>query len=197
MEKTAKTTYEQATRDKVLRHAMRQILWVILLFAPFLIFAVGLALETGPRWCLWPFGLIVLAWLVELNRWVQSATGYEIDAEGIRIVRDSPARDIVIPVGEVISVTRPETRKIDSLYTPHATWFTMRLRGIQVLPTQSEGFITMSPSLWRYNVRAVGLKLYSSVTDAHKLVLIECKDRVYLISPERPDEFVGYVQAMI
>jgi len=73
----------------------------------------------------------------------------------------------------------------------------MRLTGIQVLPTQGESFITMSPSFGRYRVHAIGLKLYSSVTDDGKLVLIECKDRVYLISPERPDEFVGDVHAMI
>jgi hypothetical protein len=114
--------------------------------------AVSIALEMEGRWWLWPMLILVLPWLGDLNRWLRSATGCEINAEGIRIVRDSPARDIVIPVGEVIRLSRPETRKIDSLYTPHATWLTMRLRGIRVLPTQTEGFITMSPGLWRHNV---------------------------------------------
>lgn len=196
MEKAAKTTYEQATRDKVLHRTMRRVLWLMPLFAPVLVFVVGLTLETGCRWCLWPLSLIVVAWLVELNRWVQSATGYESDYGTVRIVRDPPARDIVIPSDEIICISRPSTRKTDSLYRPEASWFTMRLKGIQVLPTQGEGFITMSPSLWRYNVQAIGLKLYSSVTDASKLVLIECKDRSYLISPERPDEFVRDIRVM-
>jgi hypothetical protein len=35
------------------------------------------------------------------------------------------------------------------------------------------------------------------VTDASKLVLIECKDRSYLISPEDPDEFIRDIRVMI
>ena len=195
MENAAKVVYQQAPKDKVLLRTMRQFLWFIPLFLLFMAVSVSVAYEMGGRWWLWPLAALVLPWLPDTWRWLRAATRYEISSVAVRIVRDWPFGDFVIPSESIVSASRPMTRKIDTLYTPSPSYYSMRLKGIAVLTTQDKGFVSITPSFGRYRAPSVGLKLYDCVTDAQSLVLIECQDRSYLISPEHPDEFVQDVQA--
>lgn len=198
MENIAKVVYQQAPKDKVLLRTMRQFLWFIPVVSLFLAVSAGIAYDMGGgRWWLFPLSILVLPWLPDTWRWLRAATRYELSSGTIRVVRDWPFADIIIPTKSIISASRPKTRKIDTLYAPRPGYFTSRLKGIEVLTSQGKGFVSLSPSFGRYRAPSAGLKLYDSVTDAQSLVLIECQDRSYLISPEHPDEFVHDLRRQI
>ena len=115
--------------------------------------------------------LLVLTWM----SWQVAPKRYDLTDDALVIIRAWPFRDISIAVQDIREVKRVE-------FSPWTTMGTLYVGGL----------FSYSGRCWNKQLGG----FYSGITDFKRTVLIVANEK-FVISPERPDEFVGDIDAII
>lgn len=158
--------------------------------------------EDGGGWMRWGapaiwacyLGLLVL-WACK--PWFRRTLCYELTDHSLTIVRQWPYGSIVITISEIQSVERLHAKFSSTTRYFEASPYPERLDGWIAEEPLEKGFLYMKPGIFEYQVTARNMRLYSAVTDLHRMVLITGRRMSYLISPEEPDEFIRDIRVMI
>ena len=157
--------------------------------------------ETGGwmRWgapVIWA-GAIGVVVLWTCKTWFRRTLRYELTDQSLTIVRKWPYGSMVIPVSEIQSIERLHAKRSTTTRYFEGSPYPERLDGWVAEEPLDEGFLYMKPGIFECQVSARNMRLYSTVTDLHRMVLITGRGISYLISPEEPDEFIRDIRVMI
>ena len=115
--------------------------------------------------------LLVLTWM----SWQVAPKRYDLTDDALVIIRAWPFRNISIPAQDIREVKRVE-------FSPWTAMGTLYVGGL----------FSYSGRLWNKQLGG----FYSGITDFKRTVLIVANGK-FVISPERPDEFIGDIDVMI